>query len=67
MDKDERFVHMSVEDRKVLLSRLWIFAYGFAMLAGAGLIKKDNAYVIQTLREVGSSIVEAALAKGVIQ
>ena len=64
MEKDKRFFHMPVKERKTLLSHLWIFTYGFATLANTGLVKKNDSYVIQTLREVGSVIVKAAIAKG---
>ena len=28
MEKDKRFFHMPVKERKTLLSHLWIFTYG---------------------------------------
>ncbi len=63
MEEDERFSHMSAKDRETLLGRLWIFTFGFATLASAGLVENNSDdYVIQMLREVGSMIIEAALA-----
>jgi len=63
MDKDIRFSRMQVKERTTLLNRLWIFTYGFATLVNAGLVEKSDAYVIQTLQEVGLLIVEAAIAE----
>ena len=64
MGKDERFSHLSHEEQEKLLSRLWIFTYGFANLASAGLIEKNSEeHVIRTLREVALLFIEAALMR----
>ena len=64
MLKDSRFVAMPANDRDVLLQQMWIFTHGLAALVCVGLVEDDsNEHIIDTLLEVGTTVVAAALAK----
>ena len=62
MEEYDRFSGMSLKQSDQLLTKLWIFTYGFATLISTGLIEnRSEQYVISTLKEVGSLIIEEAL------
>ena len=64
MLKDSRFVAMPANDRDVLLQQMWIFTHGLAALVCVGLVEDDsNEHIIDTLLEVGTTVVASALAK----
>ena len=61
--KDHRFTAMPVEDRNTMLYKMWIFTHGLATLICAGLVEDDSqAYIVNTLDEVGTAVIGAALA-----
>lgn len=64
MLKDPRFVAMPANDRDVLLQQMWIFTHGLAALVCVSLVEDDsNEHIIDTLLEVGTTVIAAALAK----
>jgi AcrR family transcriptional regulator len=64
MLKDPRLVAMPANDRDDLLQRMWIFTHGLAALICVGLVEDNsNEDIIDTLLEVGTTVLAAALAK----
>ena len=62
--KDPRFTAMADKDRDELLNKMWIFTHGFAALICVGLIEDNgNKHIINTLLDMGSVVISAALAK----
>jgi len=62
MEEYDRFSGMPLEERDQLLTKLWIFTHGFATLISTGMIEnRSEQYVISTLKEVGTLIIEDAL------
>jgi len=54
MESLERYALLSADERRKILKRLWIFAYGFATLMSAGIVHDSSlSSIITTLREAG--------------
>ncbi len=63
MSEDQRFATMPIEDRNTMLNKMWIFTHGLATLICVGLVEEDDqTYIINTLDEVGTAVIGAALA-----
>lgn len=61
--EDHRFTEMPVEDRNTMVDKMWIFTHGLATLICVGLVEEDSqAYITNTLDEVGTVVIGAALA-----
>ena len=63
METIDRFARLDDQGRQKILSRLWIFTFGFATLMCAGLVEDiSDENVIATLQQVGAHIIDGALA-----
>jgi AcrR family transcriptional regulator len=64
MAKDTRLADLTVKQRHALLVKMSIFTHGLSTLICTGLIEDDSEqFIKQTLIEVGSAVIGAALAK----
>jgi AcrR family transcriptional regulator len=64
MKKDERFIRMTQRGRDDMLNKMWIFTHGLASFICVGLIEDDSDhFIIETMDEVGSAVVAAAVKK----
>ena len=63
LTEDQPFIEMPVEDRNVMLEKMWIFTHGLASLICEGLIEDESqGFIINILDEVGTAVIGAALA-----
>jgi len=64
MREDTRFTELSDPERFSLLDKMWTFTHGMATMICVGLSEDtSDEYIINTLRDVGSAVIGAALTK----
>lgn len=62
MLKDERVAFMSRSARMALLTKMWIYTHGLATMICLGVAEDSgDAFIIQSIAEVGRVVIEAAL------
>jgi AcrR family transcriptional regulator len=64
MNKDNRFINMTQEERDVLLNKMWIFTHGLASLICVELIAGDaDQFLIETIEKMGTIAIDAAISE----
>ncbi len=62
--RDTRFTSLTESERHAMLAKMWTFTHGLASLICAGLVKGcDQEYIVNTLVDMGTDVIGAALAK----
>lgn len=62
MNTDNRFDVLTEEERHSLLDKMWIFTHGMATMICVGLSEdSSDEYITNTLRDVGSAVIGAAM------
>ena len=64
LDKDERFLSMSVKGKDRLLEKMWTFTFGYSNLIIKGLVADTSNTAIETMIvEVGTAVIKDAMAQ----
>ena len=64
MREDTRFTELDDQERFSLLDKMWIFTHGMATMICVGLSEDtSDDYIISTLKDVGSAVIGATLAR----
>ena len=64
MRQDTRFAELEDQERFALLEKMWTFTHGMATSICVGLAEdSSDEYIINTLRDVGSAVIGATMAR----